>query len=851
MEDNIFDKIHEVDLQKTMEKSYIDYAMSVIASRALPDVRDGLKPVQRRVLYSMIELNNGPDKPHRKCARIVGDTMGKYHPHGDSSIYGALVNMAQDWSTRYPLVDGHGNFGSVDGDGAAAMRYTEARLSKISMEMLADINKDTVDFQPNFDETEREPVVLPARYPNLLVNGTSGIAVGMATNIPPHNLREVIGAVVKIIDNIIEEDRDTTIEELLEIVKGPDFPTGATILGTRGIEEAYRTGRGKIRVRAVTNIETLPNGKSRIIVTELPYLVNKARLIEKIAELVREKKIDGITDLNDHSSREGMRICIDLRKDANANVVLNQLYKHTQLQDTFGVIMLCLVAVNGSLQPKVLTLPEMLKYYLAHQEDVVTRRTKYDLNKAQERAHILEGLLKALDNIDEVIRIIRGSRSVQVAKQELMDRFELTDVQAQAIVDMRLRALTGLEREKLEAEYAELMEKIRKLKAILADRNTLLRVIREEILAISEKYGDDRRTAIGFDAYDISMEDMIPRENTVITMTKLGYIKRMTVDNFRSQNRGGRGIKGMQTLDDDYIEELMMTTTHHYVMFFTNTGRVYRLKAYEIPEAGRTARGTAFINLLQLMPGERITAVIPISKFEEGHYLMMATRKGLVKKTPIQDYANVRKIGLAAISLRDDDELIEVKATDDKKDIILVTKYGQCIRFKENDVRSTGRVSMGVRGINLLDGDEVVAMQLNTQGYYLLVVSENGMGKRTSISEFTCQNRGGKGVKCYKITEKTGNVIGAKAVNEENEIMMITTEGIIIRLQCSDISILGRITSGVKLINLSDGVTVASFAKVREKDEDKAEKESSEDTENTEEISEDATIEENQDSTEK
>lgn len=821
MEDNIFDKVHEVDLQKTMEKSYIDYAMSVIASRALPDVRDGLKPVQRRVLYSMIELNNGPDKPHRKCARIVGDTMGKYHPHGDSSIYGALVNMAQDWSTRYPLVDGHGNFGSVDGDGAAAMRYTEARLSKISMEMLADINKNTVDFQPNFDETEREPVVLPSRYPNLLVNGTSGIAVGMATNIPPHNLREVIQAVVKIIDNIIEEQRDTTIEEILEIVKGPDFPTGATILGTRGIEEAYRTGRGKIRVRAVTNIETLPNGKSRIIVTELPYLVNKARLIEKIAELVRDKKIDGITDLNDHSSREGMRICIDLRKDANANVVLNQLYKHTQLQDTFGVIMLCLVSTNGSLEPKVLNLHDMLKYYLAHQEDVVTRRTQYDLNKAQERAHILEGLLKALDNIDEVIRIIRGSRSVQIARQELMDRFELTDVQAQAIVDMRLRALTGLEREKLETEYAELMEKIRKLKAILEDRNLLLRVIREEMLEISDKYGDDRRTSIGFDAFDISMEDMIPRENTVITMTKLGYIKRMTVDNFRSQNRGGKGIKGMQTIDDDYIEELMMTTTHHYVMFFTNTGRVYRLKAYEIPEAGRTARGTAIINLLQLMPGERITAVIPINTFEEDQYLMMATRKGLVKKTPIRDYANVRKIGLAAISLRDDDELIEVKVTNNKKDIILVTKDGQCIRFKETDVRTTGRVSMGVRGINLMDGDEVVGMQLNSQGYYLLVVSENGMGKRTSISEFTCQNRGGKGVKCYKITEKTGNVIGAKAVNEENEIMMITTEGIIIRLQCSDISILGRITSGVKLINLSDGVTVASFAKVREKEEEK------------------------------
>ena len=818
MEDNIFDKVHEVDLEKTMKESYIDYAMSVIASRALPDVRDGLKPVQRRVLYSMIELNNGPDKPHRKCARIVGDTMGKYHPHGDSSIYGALVNMAQEWSTRYPLVDGHGNFGSVDGDGAAAMRYTEARLSKISMEMLADINKDTVDFQPNFDETEREPVVLPARFPNLLVNGTTGIAVGMATNIPPHNLRETINAVVKIIDNIVEEDRETAMEELLEIVKGPDFPTGATILGTRGIEEAYRTGRGKIRVRAVTNIETLPNGKSRIVVTELPYLVNKARLIEKIAELVRDKKIDGITDLNDHSSREGMRICIDLRKDANANVILNLLYKHTQLQDTFGVIMLSLVPNHGNMEPKVLNLKEMLEYYLEHQENVVRRRTQYDLNKAQERAHILEGLLKALDNIDEVIRIIRGSRNVQIAKQELIDRFELTDVQAQAIVDMRLRALTGLEREKLEAEYAELMEKIRKFQAILADRKLLLRVIREEILAIAEKYGDDRKTSIGYDVYDISTEDLIPRENTVIAMTKLGYIKRMTVDNFRSQNRGGRGIKGMQTIEDDYIEELLMTTTHHYLMFFTNTGRVYRLKAYEIPEAGRTARGTAIINLLQLAPGEKITAVIPLRKYEEGHYLMMATKKGLVKKTPIKDYENVRKTGLTAIVLRDDDELIEVKSTDNNKDIILVTRDGQCIRFKETDVRSTGRASMGVRGMNLTDGDEVVAMQLNTQGDYLLVVSENGMGKRTAMSEFVVQNRGGKGVKCYKITEKTGNVVGAKAVNEENEIMMITTEGIIIRLQCADISVLGRITSGVKMINLTEGVTVASIAKVRDKD---------------------------------
>ena len=817
MEDNVFDKIHEVDLKDTMEESYINYAMSVIASRALPDVRDGLKPVQRRILYSMSELNNTPDKPHRKCARIVGDTMGKYHPHGDSSIYGALVNMAQDWATRYPMVDGHGNFGSVDGDGAAAMRYTEARLSKISMEMLADINKDTVDFAPNFDETEKEPVVMPARYPNLLVNGTSGIAVGMATNIPPHNLREVVSAIVKIIDNIIEEDRTTDLEEILGIVKGPDFPTGAEILGTRGIDEAYRTGRGKIRVRAVSNIETLPNGKSEIIVTEIPYMVNKARLIENIAALVRDKKIDGITGIADHSNREGMRICIELRRDANANVILNQLYKHTQMQDTFGVIMLALV--NN--QPKVMNLLEMLTYYLQHQEEVVTRRTKYDLNKAQERSHILEGLLKALDHIDEVIHIIRASANAAEAKKNLMERFDLSDAQAQAIVDMRLRALTGLEREKLENEYKELMARIEQLKAILADRKVLLGVIRREILTVSEKYGDDRRTSIGFDEYDLSMEDLIPRENTVITMTKLGYIKRMTVDNFRSQNRGGKGIKGMQTIEDDYIEELLMTTTHHYLMFFTNTGRVYRLKAYEIPEASRTARGTAIVNLLQLQPGEKITAVIPMRKYEKGHYLFMATKKGLVKKTPLEEYENVRKTGLAAIALRDDDELIEVKTTDNEKEIILVTKFGQCIRFKENDVRTTGRVSMGVRGINLLDGDEVVGMQICTQGDYLLVVSENGMGKRTPMAEFTVQLRGGKGVKCYKITEKTGNLIGSKAVNEDNEIMMITTEGIIIRLQCSDISILGRITSGVKLINLSDGVTVASFAKVREKEEDK------------------------------
>ena len=813
MEDNIFDKIEEVDLKKKMEESYIDYAMSVIAARALPDVRDGLKPVQRRVLYSMIELNNGPDKPHRKCARIVGDTMGKYHPHGDSSIYGALVNMAQEWNTRYPLVDGHGNFGSEDGDGPAAMRYTEARLSKISMEMLADINKDTVDFEPNFDETEKEPVVLPSRYPNLLVNGTSGIAVGMATNIPPHNLREVVDAVVKIMDNRILEDRDTEIEEIMGIVKAPDFPTGGVILGTRGVEEAYRTGRGKIRVRAVINIETLPNGKSQIIVTELPYMVNKAKLIEKIADLHKEKRIDGITDLRDESNREGTRVVIELRRDANANVILNQLYKHTQMQDTFGVIMLALV--DG--QPKVLSLLDMLKCYIAHQEDVVTRRTKYDLNKAEERDHILQGLLIAQDHIDEVIQIIRSSQTPQISKDRLIERFGLTDVQAQAIIDMRLRALTGLEHEKLEAEHQELLKKIAELKAILADEKRLLGVIRSELLVIKDKYGDDRRSKIGYDEFDISMEDMIPRENTIIAMTNLGYIKRMTVDNFKAQNRGGRGIKGMQTIEEDFIADLLMTTTHHYVMFFTNFGRVYRLKAYEIPEAGRTARGTAIINLLQLAPEEKISAIIPVKDYEKDDNLFMVTRKGIVKKTPILEYSNVRKNGLAAINLREDDELIEVKVTNADSEIFLVTRDGMCIRFKETDVRNTGRTSMGVIGMTLSDNDEIVGMQLDHQGDSLLIVSENGMGKRTSMDEFTVQHRGGKGVKCYKITEKTGYVIGVKAVTDENEIMMITTEGIIIQIRMDDVSQLGRITSGVKLINLDAGVTVAQIAKVREK----------------------------------
>ena len=814
MDEHIFDKIHDIDLKKTMEESYISYSMSVIKSRALPDVRDGLKPVQRRILFSMIELNNGPDKPHRKCARIVGDTMGKYHPHGDSSIYDALVKLAQDFNTRYPLVDGHGNFGSIDGDGAAAMRYTEARLSKISMEMLADINKDTVDFVPNFDETEKEPTVLPSKYPNLMVNGASGIAVGMATNIPPHNLREVVAAVDKIIDNRVLEDRDTDIEELMEIIKGPDFPTGATILGRRGIEEAYITGKGKIRVRAVTEINSLPNGKSEIIIKELPYMVNKALLVQKIAELVKDKKIDGIVDVTDQSNMEGIRVCIDVRRDANPNVILNLLYKHTQLQDTFGVNMLALVDD----QPKVLNLYEMLNYYLLHQKEVVTRRTKFELNKAEERAHILQGLIIALDNIDEVISIIRISENVAIAKATLIERFGLSDVQSQAIVDMRLRALTGLEREKIEAEYKDLMARIEELKEILADEKKLLMVIRNEMTAIADKYGDDRRTVIGIDDSEISMEDIIADESTVITMTNLGYIKRMTPDNFKSQNRGGKGIKGMQTIEDDYIEDILMTTTHHVILMLTNKGRVYKLKAYEIPEASRTARGTAIVNLLQLMPGEKISAIVPVDGIKDDEYLFMATKNGIVKKTSSKEYENIRKTGIQAITLRDNDELIEAKSVDNEKEIFLVTKYGQCIRFKSTDVRPTGRSAMGVIGMNLTPGDEVVGMQLDSQGDTLLIVSEYGLGKRTPIDEFTVQNRGGKGIKCYKVNEKSGNVIGVKAVSDTREIMLITTEGIVIRMEVSGISTLGRITSGVKLINLDEGVKVAKVAKVREED---------------------------------
>ncbi len=810
---NIFDKIQEVDLKEKMETSYIDYAMSVIVSRALPDVRDGLKPVQRRILYSMIELNNGPDKPHRKCARIVGDTMGKYHPHGDSSIYGALVNLAQDWSTRYPLVDGHGNFGSVDGDGAAAMRYTEARLSKISMEMTADIYKDTVDFVPNFDETEKEPSILPSRYPNLLVNGAQGIAVGMATNIPPHNLRETIDGVVKIIDNQVEEDRETSIDELMEIVKGPDFPTGASILGRREIERAYRTGRGKIKVRAVTNIEPMANGKQRIVVTELPYMVNKARLIEKIAELVKDKRIDGITELRDESDRQGMRICIETRKDVNANVLLNQLFKHTQLQDTFGVIMLALV--NN--QPKVMNLREMLVHYLDHQKDVVTRRTRYELNKAKERAHILEGLLKALDFIDEVIAIIRASQNVAEARANLIKRFEFSEAQAQAIVDMRLRALTGLEREKLQGEYDELQKLITRLEAILADEKVLLGVIKEEITLIRDKYGDDRRTELKMDEEDLSDESLIPKKEVMITFSNLGYIKRMDPEQFQSQNRGGKGIRGMNMIENDNINDMFMTSTHNYILFFTNKGRVYRLKGYEIPESGRTARGVNIINLLQLTPGENINAIIPLdSEIDEDKYILMATRRGIIKKTKISEYKNIRKVGLAAIVLREDDELIEVKIAPSDDDVFLVTREGQCIRFHSSDVRETGRVSMGVIGINLGDTDVVVAMQISSEGDDLLFVSEKGMGKRTPMEEFGVQHRGGKGLRCYKIAEKTGYVVSAKAVSDDGEIMMITSEGIIIRIKISGISVIGRNTSGVKLMNLDTdrNVTVAKVAKV-------------------------------------
>ncbi len=813
--DNTFDKVQEVDLKKTMETSYVNYAMSVIVARALPDARDGLKPVQRRILHAMNELGNDPDKPHRKCARIVGDTMGKYHPHGDSSIYGALVYLAQDWSTHYPLIDGHGNFGSVDGDGAAAMRYTEARLSKISVQMLADIEKDTVDFVPNFDETEKEPLVLPARYPNLLVNGTTGIAVGMATNIPPHNMTESINAVIKLIDDKIE-GHETTIEDLMTIIKGPDFPTGATILGTRGINEAYRTGRGKIKVRAVTDIEPMANGKNRIVVTELPYLVNKAKLVELIGQLHRDKRIDGITEIRDESSREGMRICIELRKDVNPQLILNQLYKHTQLQDTFGVIMLALV--NN--EPKVLNLHELLNVYLGHQEEVVTRRTKYDLKKAEERAHILKGLLIALDNIDEVIRIIRGSKNVALAKEELISRFGLDDVQAQAIVDMRLRALTGLEREKLEAEYAELMRKISEFKAILGDEKLLLGVIKNEITVIRDKFGDERKTKIGLDVDDFVDEDLIPDENEIIAKTRMGYIKRMAPDNFQSQNRGGKGIKGMQTIDNDNVQIMFTCTTHQTILFFTNKGRVYKMKAYEIPESGRTSRGTAMVNLMQLMPEERIVAMLPVRTIDEENSIIFVTRKGIIKRTALSDYSNILKKGIIAINLREDDDIVDVKLSNGNNDILLVTKKGMCTRFNEEELRVLGRTATGVTAMKLAEDDEIISMNLDSDGSYLLIASEKGYGKLTSLKEFDTHHRGGKGLKCYKIAEKTGNVMGVMAAELDEEILMITNEGVMIRIRVRDISVIGRNTSGVKLINIKNPDTyVSSISKVESEDE--------------------------------
>ncbi len=830
MEANIVDKIKEVELRETMEQSYVDYAMSVIVDRALPDARDGLKPVQRRVLFSMAELSNTPDKPHRKCARIVGDTMGKYHPHGDSSIYGALVYLAQGWNTHYPLVDGHGNFGSVDGDGAAAMRYTEARLSKISMELLADLNKDTVDFVPNFDETEKEPTILPSRFPNLLVNGTQGIAVGMATNIPPHNLREAIAAVVKIIDNRVQEGRETSVDEIMEIIQGPDFPTGAQIIGHRGIEQAYRTGRGKLRVRSVCRIEPMDNGKNMIIVSEIPYLVNKQRLIEKIADLHKEKKIDGMTAIRDETtSREGTRIVIELRRDVNPNVILNQLYKHSQLEDTYGVIMLALV--DG--EPKVMSIKTMLEVYLKHQEDVVTRRTKFDLKKAEERAHIIEGLLIALDHIDEVIRIIRAAANVQEAKLKLMERFGLSDAQAQAIVDMRLRALTGLERSRLEEEYAQLKATIERLRAILGDENLLLGVIRDEISAIAEKYGDDRMTVILPDEDEIVDEDLIADESTVVAMTKLGYIKRMSLDNFKAQNRGGRGIRGMQVIDEDYTTDLLMTATKDNIMFFTNQGRVYMLKVYEIPESARTSRGTPIINLLQLQPEEKVQQVITAKGLDEESYILMATRDGTIKKTPASEYRNVRKTGLLAINLKEGDEVISVKNTRGDEKILLVSKFGNTILFDEQDVRICGRNSIGVRGMRLPGNDEVVSMEIYEEDKDVLFVSENGMGKRTAFKEFNIQGRGGKGSRGYKVTDKTGGIVGTESVSDDEEIMIITTEGIIIRTPVSTISQLGKSTSGVKLINIDkeSDAKVSSFTVVSAEDIEAEASENSEEEE--------------------
>ena len=808
---NELDKVISVDINDEMKQCYIDYAMSVIVARALPDVRDGLKPVQRRILYSMSEMNLDPNKGYRKSARIVGDTMGKYHPHGDSSIYQAMVRMAQNFSMRYMLVDGHGNFGSIDGYGAAASRYTEARMSKITAAMLADIDKDTVDFVPNYDENEKEPVVLPSRIPNILLNGATGIAVGMATNIPPHNLGEVIDGCVLMIDNKIKGE-DTDVEDLMEYIKGPDFPTGATILGKSGIRAAYRTGRGKIIVRSLTEIEPMHGGRERIVVTEIPYMVNKLRLIEKIAELVKDKKIEGISDIYDSSSGDDIKIIIELKKDVNANVILNQLYKFTQLQESFGAIMIALV--DG--KPKVLNLKEILVEYLKHQEDVVTRRTKFDLDKAQKRAHILEGLRIAIDNIDEVISIIRTS--YDNAKERLMERFSLSEVQAQAILDMQLKRLQGLEHEKIDEEYRNLMALIKELTEILADKNKLLEVIKKELLEIKAKYNDERRTKIVQNPGEIDIEDLIEEEASVIAMTNLNYIKRTPLDTYKSQNRGGRGIMGMQTREEDAVTRLFVCSTHDYLMFFTNFGRVYRIKGYQVPEAGRTARGLAVVNLLSVSQGEKITAVVPVRDFEDGKYLVMVTKSGIIKKTDLSSFSNIRKAGLTAVGLKDGDELIAAFLTDGTKDIFAATRNGMGIRFNESDVRPMGRSATGVKAITLDDGDWVVSSDVMEEGDRLLNVTENGYGKRTAEDAFNVQLRGGKGVKIHQITEKTGALSGVIRVGDTEELMIVTSEGVIIRLRGKDISTFGRISQGVKLINLDDGVSVAGIAKINEDD---------------------------------
>lgn len=808
MEEN--NRILPIEIAEEMKKSYIDYSMSVIVGRALPDVRDGLKPVHRRILYSMSELNLTPDKPYRKSARIVGDVLGKYHPHGDSAVYLAMVRMAQDFSTRGLLVDGHGNFGSVDGDSPAAMRYTEARMSKLALELLRDIDKETVDFVPNFDESLKEPAVLPSRYPNLLVNGSNGIAVGMATSIPPHNLGEVIDATVHLIDN-----EECSVDDLMKFVKGPDFPTSAIIMGKENIAEAYRTGRGKVKVRARAVIEELPKGKQQIVVTEIPYQVNKAKLVERIAELVKDKKVEGISDLRDESNRNGMRIVIELKRDVNANIVLNNLYKHSQMEETFSVIMLALV--NG--QPKVLNLKQILYHYVQHQKDVVTRRTKFELNKAEARAHILEGLRIALDNIDAVISLIRASKTTQEAKSGLMEKFGLTDIQAQAILDMRLQRLTGLERDKIEAEYEELIKKINRLKEILANERLLLNVIKEEMLIIKENYADERRTEIRHAEGEIDMRDLIEDEEIAITLTHFGYIKRLPADTYKSQKRGGRGISALTTREEDFVKHLVSTTTHSKLLFFTNKGRVFRLNAYEIPEGKRQAKGTAIVNLLQLGTNEKIATLLAIDEKDDNKYLLLATKNGIVKKTDREEFKNINKAGLIAIGLREDDELIGVKVTDGNKDVLLVTKEGMSIRFDENDIRPMGRSAMGVKGITLSNDDKVVSMSLCEEGTDVLVVSENGFGKRTDINEYRTQIRAGKGIKTYNIAEKTGKLVGAEMVNEDDEMMIINSDGVLIRLRVNEISLFGRVTSGVKLMKTDDEVNVVSISKIKMEEE--------------------------------